>query len=70
MLMSSDFYNDRQVWVINELSAVTLTSVRRFWTTSCLTENMTHVEDAAPLSEIYSTVDLKLPPRGLRVFFY
>ncbi len=50
--MSSDSYNDRQVWVINELSAMTLTSVRRFSTTSCLAEKMTLVKDLAPQSKI------------------
>lgn len=36
VLISSDLYNDRQVWVINELSAVTLRGVGRFSTTSSL----------------------------------
>lgn len=36
VLISSDLYNVRQVWVINELSAVTLRGVGRFSTTSSL----------------------------------
>lgn len=29
VLISSDLYNDRQVWMINDLSTVTLRSARR-----------------------------------------
>lgn len=40
-LMSSDLYNDRQVWLINELSAMTLRSIRRLETTTGLVEKVT-----------------------------